>query len=105
MPAKPRSNVSISAGYAYSPGFRGRLQCRLSPRMSLIEVRGWCSRLQRPGPAESRERMQFQQGPNQSKSSEGPPVCSGLVVGVGICDMAPHFHLSSGWARCDPSSL
>lgn len=48
--------------------------------MSLKEVRGWCSGLQRGGPAESRERMQFQQGPDQSESSEGPPVCSGLVM-------------------------
>lgn len=59
----------------------GRLQCRLLHRMSLKEVRGWCSWLQRAGPAESRERMRFQEGPNQSESSEGPPVCSGLVMG------------------------
>lgn len=25
--------------------------------------------------------MRFQEGPNQSESSEGPPVCSGLVMG------------------------
>lgn len=71
-------------------------------RMSLKDVRGWCS-LQRAEPAASRERMQFQEGPNQSESSEGPPVCSGLVW---VWRSATWRHTSIsclGGARRDPS--
>lgn len=44
-----------------------------------------------------RAAMQFQKRPNQPDGCRGPPVCSGLLgMGVGICNMAPHFHLASG---------